>query len=145
MPVKLTSKKVSRKSKAKKRLPSSEQPYFKLKQEVERLRQELSEALEQQTATSEILRVIARSPTDLQPVLDTVAENAARLCEATDAQIFRLEDGLQVRVASYGSVPTPMGRAAPPNRGMDYPGASPQALDFARDHKLRAHQAWSLR
>ncbi len=68
---------------------------------------ELREALEQQTATSEILGVIASSPTDIQPVLDTVAANAARLCEATDAQI-RLVDGDGIRlVASYGTLPAP--------------------------------------
>src|SRR5262249_23723021 len=79
-----------------------------------RLFQELKESLEQQTATSEILRVIASSPTDIQPVLNTVAANAARLCEATDAQIGLVEgDGTRL-VASFGNVPAPAFTASNP-------------------------------
>jgi signal transduction histidine kinase len=70
-----------------------------------RLFNELKESLEQQTATSEILGVIASSPTDIQPVLDVVAENAARLCDATDAQIIRVEGDFTRTVASYGTQP----------------------------------------
>ena len=71
-----------------------------------RLFQELKESLEQQTATSEILGVIASSPTDIQPVLDVVAETAARLCDATDAVIRRIDGDKLLSVANYGSLPT---------------------------------------
>ncbi len=55
---------------------------------------DLTEALEQQTATSEILRVISSSPTDVQPVFDTIAHNARRLCEAGSAQVVRYDGEL---------------------------------------------------
>jgi GAF domain-containing protein len=69
-----------------------------------RLFNETKEALEQQTATSEILRVIASSPTDVQPVFDAIASSAARLCRTYDVYIRRLdEDGLRL-VAHHGPI-----------------------------------------
>jgi len=77
---------------------------------------DLTESLEQQTATADILRVISSSPTDLRPVLDAVAESAARLCGANDAGIFRIEDGSLVLTASRGPIPFATDRQ-PINRG----------------------------
>jgi GAF domain-containing protein len=70
-----------------------------------RLFNETKEALEQQTATAEILKVIASSPSDVQPVFDAVAANAARVCGVDDVTILRVEDGGLRRVAHVGTVP----------------------------------------
>ncbi len=84
----------------------------RLLQELQTRNRDLTEALEQQTATRKILEVIASSPTDLQPVMDVVAENAARLCDANDAQIVRVEGDVLRHVARYGSIPVPAASSA---------------------------------
>ncbi len=72
----------------------------RLLNELQARNADLTESLEQQTATSEILRVISSSPTDIQPVLDTVTSSAARLCESFDTAIFFL-DGDRLRLAAH--------------------------------------------
>jgi two-component system, NtrC family, sensor kinase len=76
----------------------------RLFKELDARNRDLAEALTQQTTTSEILRVIAGSPTDLQPVLDALVESASRLCQAADTFLLLVE-GDQLRVAAlHGSV-----------------------------------------
>src|SRR5512147_620529 len=109
------SRKPPKKSSAKRRTTSSRESVAALKKTITAQAQEIREALEQQTATSEILGVIASSPTDIQPVLDVVAENAARLCEATDAQIRLVEGDVTRLAASFGTLePAPVIRPISP-------------------------------
>ena len=82
-----------------------QESYSNLEQKVEDRTRELTESLEQQTATSEILRVIASSPTDIQPVLNTVIENAVKLAGATQGHIRQYDGEFLQMVANYGETP----------------------------------------
>jgi len=88
----------------------------RLFKELQARNTDLTDALARETATSEILRVISRSPTEIQPVLDSVAENAARLCAAYDAVIFRLDGDVLRRAAHSGPIPAPLGFVIPATR-----------------------------
>src|SRR4029434_10707935 len=79
----------------------------RLFKEIQERNAELHEALEHQTATAEVLGIISRSPTDVQPVLDAIVESAARVCGIDDV-VLRLHEGNKSVVrAHFGPVPNP--------------------------------------
>ena len=78
-------------------------PYNELKDEIDGLRRSLNEALDQQTATSEILRVLSSSPINIQPVFDIIAERAVNLCDAELSVVTRFDGAMLQIVAVYGS------------------------------------------
>jgi two-component system, NtrC family, sensor kinase len=87
----------------------------RLFQELGARNRDLTETLEQQAGTAEVLRVISSSPTDLRRALAALTESAARLCGADHASVYRLEDGWVSAAASYGPVQAegqPLGRGS---------------------------------
>src|SRR6266851_682976 len=93
--------------------------------ELEARNSDLTQALDRQTATADVLRIIAQSPTELQPVLDAIATSAVRLCAASDAVIERLEGDRFYNAAHAGSqmkglvgLPLPLTRRFPGGRAV---------------------------
>jgi len=108
----------------------------RLFKELEARNRDLTEALEQQTATSEILRVISSSQTDVQPVFDTIVRSAVKLCDGLFSALFRFDGELLHFVSQYNFTPEALESErrvfpAPPNRGQ---GAARAILERAVVH-----------
>jgi GAF domain-containing protein len=99
----------------------------RLFEEVQSRNRDLTESLERQTAMSDILRVISRSPADVQPVFETIAESAARLCRGKFCAVFRFDGELIHFMAQYG-----MSAAATELQRRAFPSAPGQASAAAR-------------
>ncbi len=110
-----------------------QESYANLEHKVESRTRDLSEALEQQTATAEILRAISSSPTDTQPVFDAIARRSVRLCDALCCAVFQVRGGL-LHFAAHFNFPEE-GLAA---MRQDYPAAVDGPFYAARTLRDRA-------
>src|SRR5262249_30555309 len=100
-----TTRRDPKKSKAKPRRPIAKKSQPKQARNIQSLQRALDESLAREAATSDILRMIARSPANLQSLLDGIAERAARLCDAENAAIFRVDDNFLHITAHFGPIP----------------------------------------
>ena len=94
-----------RRPKVKTSVAEQAQTIAELRQQLQDRKRQLTEALEQQTATGEVLRVIASARTELQTVMDAIAENAARLCEADDVLVRQTDGNTYKTVSHFGPFP----------------------------------------
>jgi hypothetical protein len=92
-----TTKRGTKKSNAKSRRSTAKKSKPKQAPNIQSLQRALDESIARETATSDILRMIVRSPAALQPVLDAIAERAARLCDAADAVVWRVDGAVRRR------------------------------------------------
>jgi signal transduction histidine kinase len=128
----------------------------RLFEEVQARTKELQESLEYQSATSEVLQAISRTAFELQPIIDTLVETAARLCDA-DAWLFRREGEIYRWAASYGFSPEQHERIKAhfkqktfiPNRGMTsmraaLEGRPVHIVDVLTDPEFTHHEAQEL-
>jgi signal transduction histidine kinase/CheY-like chemotaxis protein/HAMP domain-containing protein len=110
-----------------------QESYAGLEKKVEQRTRELSESLDQQTATSEVLRVISSSPGDLKPIFETMLANAIRLCEAKFGLLFRWEEGAFRAVAQHGDSTAFAESWRQPLEIRDHPGLPLARLAATRD------------
>ena len=125
-------------------------PRSDLEKQLAKRTRELAESLQQQTATADVLKVISRSPFELQTILDTLVEAAARLCQADTAGITRPRGESYYHVAHYGylpglfdylkNLPMPLGRASLIGRVL-LEGKAVQIADALADPDYRLLEA----